>query len=901
MKAFRKISLLISACLFLAIPSVADQLKFQQLPLDGIDVQGEIKYFGHDELSSAYLIEPESMQYEGCFMADDFADTFDTPVIRLKWWGSYFENFLERGVQRFMIVWETDVPADQSELGYSIPGTVIQSEIVTRSDVTAAPVAGEFSETAISPGGAPCFETLYEYEAVLANPFYQKPNTVYWLKIVALFDYDAAIVQDLVWNVLPRYEMTFCEFLNMPIADQMNIYPMEIPMERWGWHDRDYTKMDPYASVKPNVIPGEYNLSVPGPDIDLDYWHFQDDAVSGGCSIGVNPDQIWIEQWGYMEEYYKYFRQFCGDLGEVDGPEGIEQFSKDLAFELYTEDEQVDLDFGDAPEKPYPTTLANSGANHVINFVYGPWLGDATDFPDPETDGQPTAAADGDDINGGMDDEDGVTIPVLVIGQSATITFEVNSFDAAGGNVEGYIDFDGSGTWDASEQIVAAGYPNGVQSITFTVPSTAVAGTTYARFRISRTGTFPYGVTGQAPDGEVEDYVVTIEEEPEEPTIKFRQLPLDGITLDNGEVMYFGHDEFSTAYSWFDEAGEFAGYQGCYMADDFADLYNTPVISLKWWGSYILNEDVNHVQRFLIVFEKDVPASGEPGTPDYVPSHPGDILSSEIVTINGAGGLVLNPGEFSEVMVNTGGAPCYEPLYEYRAVLKNPFPQEPHTVYWLKIVALVDLDIYYVNYIKGIMQQTGLPMCELFENPTEYDLPYILMWGWHNRDYTINDPYASVSPDVIPGENVIGQVIMPDQTVQEVWHFQDDAVYGDVVVDELAAADEIFVLQNYIERWREQYYKYSLPYCGYEVDGPVGIEEFSKDLAFELYTECGPCLGDFNGDGVINGSDVSGFVATFGLVVGQPGYNCLGDFNGDNAVNGSDVAGFIAVFGTICP
>ena len=47
-------------------------------------------------------------------------------------------------------------------------------------------------------------------------------------------------------------------------------------------------------------------------------------------------------------------------------------------------------------------------------------------------------------------------------------------------------------------------------SIGFTVPSGAVPGVTYARFRLSSAGgLLP---TGLAPDGEVEDYVVEIDD-----------------------------------------------------------------------------------------------------------------------------------------------------------------------------------------------------------------------------------------------------------------------------------------------------------------------------------------------------------------------------------------------------
>ena len=107
----------------------------------------------------------------------------------------------------------------------------------------------------------------------------------------------------------------------------------------------------------------------------------------------------------------------------------IEEFSKDLAFELWTEEQEPeDLDFGDAPEQDptgaptaYPTTLFNDGARHVI--VPGVYLGNLVD---PEPDGQPTTPADGDDLDvlypSLGDDEDGVVFTSLLIpGQPATV------------------------------------------------------------------------------------------------------------------------------------------------------------------------------------------------------------------------------------------------------------------------------------------------------------------------------------------------------------------------------------------------------------------------------------------------------------------------------------------------
>jgi len=92
-------------------PLRTDRKPFQQLPLDGIFNGENEDYFGHDELSTAWSAytydvpdQPMLIGYQGCYMADDFADLVDTPVIQIKWWGSYLENYNDPGVTQFMIV-----------------------------------------------------------------------------------------------------------------------------------------------------------------------------------------------------------------------------------------------------------------------------------------------------------------------------------------------------------------------------------------------------------------------------------------------------------------------------------------------------------------------------------------------------------------------------------------------------------------------------------------------------------------------------------------------------------------------------------------------------------------------------------------------------------------------------
>ncbi|MBN1886959.1 MAG: hypothetical protein JW850_03180 [Thermoflexales bacterium] len=170
----------------------------------------------------------------------------------------------------------------------------------------------------------------------------------------------------------------------------------------------------------------------------------------------------------------------------------------DMAFELTS----PDYDFGDAPERSvaagYPTRLSSDGARHLISP--GLYLGASVDA---EADGQPTDQADGDDLNPprGIDDEDGVVLPLLMPGQPAVL--EVTA--SAPGYLNAWIDFNADTDWsDAGEQVFSGTLlVTGVNTLNVPVPSGA-AGATFARFRFSSAASL--SPAGEAPDGEVEDY-----------------------------------------------------------------------------------------------------------------------------------------------------------------------------------------------------------------------------------------------------------------------------------------------------------------------------------------------------------------------------------------------------------
>jgi hypothetical protein len=280
-------------------PLPGEVLKFQQKPMVATSVGpvGGPVYFGHDELSTMFGVAPTptAPPYQGRFMADDFADKFDTPVLHVKWWGSYMgqEHFVGSGVKQFYIGFESDVPASTSGLPFSHPGQPLLQQYVTKGPL--APSSGTFTETLVRGPDPILGEALYQYNSELACPFNEKRDTVYWLKIVAM-------------------------------VNQAQDGPIQ-----WGWHDRDYTVGDPFASTAPAVVPGEHIDGFVGGGGGIDpapVLHFQDDAVQGTIITQfIGQCQANTDQSGYEPTHY---------LPGIDGPDPIGQFSKDLAFELYT-------------------------------------------------------------------------------------------------------------------------------------------------------------------------------------------------------------------------------------------------------------------------------------------------------------------------------------------------------------------------------------------------------------------------------------------------------------------------------------------------------------------------------------------------------------------------------------
>ncbi|MCA9037511.1 MAG: hypothetical protein KDA91_20395 [Planctomycetaceae bacterium] len=165
------------------------------------------------------------------------------------------------------------------------------------------------------------------------------------------------------------------------------------------------------------------------------------------------------------------------------------------------------VDYGDAPDS-YGTTQGVGGAAHTIqgNLHLGATV-------DNEVTGVPTPGATGDDA-AGTDDEDGVVFPTSfesTAGVDLPTYFLVTSSES--GKLDIWLDLDQDGAFSNAEHInagVSYDVVAGVNRIDFEIPAGTPTGDTAMRFRVSSTGGL--APTGRADDGEVEDYVVTIQD-----------------------------------------------------------------------------------------------------------------------------------------------------------------------------------------------------------------------------------------------------------------------------------------------------------------------------------------------------------------------------------------------------
>lgn len=248
-----------------------------------------------------------------------------------------------------------------------------------------------------------------------------------------------------------------------------------------GWVDFD--KNGTFDADEAQIISGA-SLEIDGSTANKLTWTIPGDLATGG-------------------QTYARFRLSTDPLLTVNTPGGAVSDGEveDYVLTLPT------YDYGDLPEggaKDFPTAGSNAGDRARHELGSGLVLGSSVDSED---DGQPSVGADGDGA-----DEDGFPyLPDLMPGQTYFVPFIATVPGTVTDPVylNAWIDYNCSGTFEAGEQIADdLVVTDGANTVTFTVPADAAPGTAYARFRLSTEAGL--GASGDAPDGEVEDYVTKV-------------------------------------------------------------------------------------------------------------------------------------------------------------------------------------------------------------------------------------------------------------------------------------------------------------------------------------------------------------------------------------------------------
>lgn len=216
-------------------------------------------------------------------IADDFEDPFDSPVITVRWWGSYvgptyipdpeptappLDVFFGPGSEDgYVISFFEDLPGPRGDpVNYSRPAQLLGTYTFNMSSI-------RIKET---PYLGWDMHRIYEYEVdlmdghlehpgteqngnvpAMPNGFYQQPDTRYWISIMAevghelIWD-DTGATGDSVWVEVPTGKRA----IPMPLADPNDPETGHPEGHFWGWHTSPLPEYD-VATMGHLYMPGQ--------------------------------------------------------------------------------------------------------------------------------------------------------------------------------------------------------------------------------------------------------------------------------------------------------------------------------------------------------------------------------------------------------------------------------------------------------------------------------------------------------------------------------------------------------------------------------------------------------------------------------------------------------------------
>lgn len=642
-------------------------------------------------------------------LADDWKCSESGLVTDIHFWGSWkdqdgnplTDNMGMLQFFQFRIWSNLPVGHSQNPYPYSIPGIPLWQR---EEWVPGIPTDPPTMESWFDPltGAQVCNDHVpywrYDFVDILA-PFFQEKDSIYWLEISAVLgdnqgfqwgwknsrDHfeDDAVFRSPTGQWIEMYEPPRCNRFSVTFDESG--HPMDMGSTNFygeGWYYYmlfDWWNMwfydNPFTYEHPKEINLELNLKIDPSDPEAyavfainwstDIWSqigvpdrppLPEDEVMNPMVIGrqefelmPGPNQIAFTL-SYNPEWVSIdFQAANATIAGTIYHECVGT-SMDLAFVITGEElPPPELDFGDAPDPTFPTLLANDGARHVYmpNICLGATV-------DPEPDGQPDPNALGDD-NNGIDDEDGVVFTSLLYPGSPA---KVKVTASVGGYLDAWMDFNADGDWnDPLEQIfISKAIVAGTNDLFYGVPPDAVAGPTFSRFRFSMAGGLGY--TGQAPDGEVEDYEVVVMEPIGDLKMHYLQPP----DLEGWDIV--------STYP-------------LVVADDWRCTETGPVTDIHFWGSWFM-DFIAPIEGFWISIYSNIPAF----PPDILFSQPGAELWSAFIPIFVETPMEDFPQGWYDPYTMQWEHPNHGMWFRYDITgIADPFIQEQGTIYWLSIRA----------------------------------------------------------------------------------------------------------------------------------------------------------------------------------------------------------------------
>jgi len=622
----------------------------------------------------AQLPDPDGWDVRGYtpkILADDFRCTESGMITRITFWGSWRKD----EVGEFEHV-HLSIHADDRSGEFSKPGKLLWRWDIPGDAVRIEP-AGQGRQGWFDPNTGEFIEDdhkqFFEYtvQVPIDEAFVQQEGMIYWLDIqvdVAGKDEwgwktsrSAHFEDDAVWDDTPQDEPRWRE-----LADPITHESLDMAFVIAGIG---------FASLGDRVWDdangnGIQELGEPGhPGVTVNLYDAANVPVASAVTNAAGeyrfdhllPGTYEIEFIRPVGSMFTAQNQGADDAIDSDadpagrtGPIVLAPGHSDMAWDAGLVDlSPVQYDWGDAPDDPstpvdYPTLKSSLGAYHLI--VPGIHLGSGVD---PELDGQPQIHALGDD-NDGNDDEDGVifTSPI-VVGGVATLQVDASVH----GYLNAWLDIDRDGDWKHPTEQIFANQPlaPGPNSLTFTVPANASPGTTYARFRFTSRPVPGLSPSDSAPDGEVEDYILEIEEDPVEHKMHWAQLP--------------------DPLGW-----DVRGFEPKILADDFRCTESGPITRVIFWGSWREDKVGELVHVHLSIHTDD--RTGRFSKPGKLLWHwdvPGDAVQIEKAGEGKQGWFDPNTGEFIEG--------DHEKFFKYIVDIPagEAFSQEEGMIYWLDI------------------------------------------------------------------------------------------------------------------------------------------------------------------------------------------------------------------------